>query len=529
MTKSVPEQELRRQFDALYVFGDSLSDYGSRAAEAQREVFAPTAFPSWSGVTFSNGQSNWQTRLSKTLGLVPGQLKRQANLPANPYALYANRLVSPPALADETRRGTSYAMGGATTGTTTIYQFRDPALAAQLQLDNLGVATQIDTALGQQGVRLASDQLAVIWAGGNDLLLAASAEQPLDETLNQVVNQLRNNLETTLRFGNARQAVLAAVAPIRGEVNGVAYQAPFLSGLILAGSAPTAPDWLKQWVSQIDGGIIDQFRANIEAMVADVQRAFPYANLINFNPEYQAQYSKFGKKLGDFADYGIENTLGYAQSPLDTGDQPTNSYLYFDELHPTSSGHHILGNAMKLTLESGHKRTAQATLTNTIKSRDAVINGTRENDLLIGTSSGQIVRGRRGNDVLIGRGRHDLLSGGRGDDLLDGGSGSERLRGDAGADFFHFTPADAKSGEVDRILDFNPQQGDRLGIKAVLGLSDSLAGQGWNYIGSDAFTGSTAQLRFDNGLLQGDLNGDARADLQIRLDGINTFSTDWIS
>jgi hypothetical protein len=84
-------------------------------------------------------------------------------------------------------------------------------------------------------------------------------------------------------------------------------------------------------------------------------------------------------------------------------------------------------------------------------------------------------------------------------------------------------------GELDRILDFNPEQGDRLGINAVLGLSNSLSGAGWTYIGSDSFDGSAGQLRFDSGLLQGDLNGDGRAELQIRLDGISTFNTDWIS
>lgn len=528
MKKSIRDKKLRSQFAGLYVFGDSLSDYGSRAAEAQREVFAPNASPSWSGVTFSNGQSNWQTRLSKTLGLRPRQLSDQANLPADPYYLYANNLVSPPALASQTRRGTSYAMGGATTGTSTLYQFSDPALAAELQLDNLGVATQINTALGQQGVRLDSDQLAVVWAGGNDLFVASSAEQPLDSTLNSIVDQLRNNLETTLRFGDARQAILAAVGPIRGVVNDVAYQAPFLTGLILTGSAPSAPDWLKEWVAQIDAGIIDQFRSDIAAMVADVQKKFPYANLINFNPEYQAQYNQFGKKLGDFADYGINNTLGFAQSPLDRGNPP-DSYLYFDDVHPTSSGHHMLANAIELTLESARKRTSAATLTNTIKSRDSVVNGTRENDYIIGKSNDQVLRGKRGNDVLIGRGRQELLAGGPGDDLLEGRGGSESMRGDAGADFFRFTQTDTEAGEIDRILDFNPQQGDRLGINAVLGLSDSLAGQGWTYIGSDAFNGTAGQLRFGNGLLQGDLNGNARADLQIRLDGISTFSTDWIS
>ena len=46
-------------FQGLYVFGDSISDYGSRAALAQRDVFETDADPAWSGVTYSNGRRNW--------------------------------------------------------------------------------------------------------------------------------------------------------------------------------------------------------------------------------------------------------------------------------------------------------------------------------------------------------------------------------------------------------------------------------------------------------------------------------------
>ena len=58
---------------------------------------------------------------------------------------------------------------------------------------------------------------------------------------------------------------------------------------------------------------------------------------------------------------------------------------------------------------------SQPAQTNTIKSRDSVVNGTRENDHIIGTSNAQVLRGKRGNDVLIGRGRQELLAGGPGD------------------------------------------------------------------------------------------------------------------
>ncbi len=519
-------------FSGLYVFGDSLSDYGSRAAEFQRYLFEPDASPAWSGVTFSNGQNNWQTLLSETLGLQPGSLTNQKNLPADPYYLYANELVSPSALVNDTSQGTSYAMGGATSGYSTLYQYSEPLLAKKLQIENLGVAAQLSAALGEQAVRLDSSDFAVVWAGGNDLLVAFDAQASLSDTLDQLVVQLRNDLETALRFGNARHAMLTAISPLTGVVNAVKYQAPFLSGLILAGSSPTAPEFLQEWVNEYKEGIIDEFRANIEAMVAEVQKAFPYVNLFNFNPEYQAQYEQFGSELGDFASFGIDKTLGFAQSPVGQGEKPvvdTKRYLYFNDLHPTSSGHSMLAKAIELKLESVGNRIAAATLTNTIESRAAVVVGSIANDLIIGEGPRQELLGEFGNDRLISGGSNVLLSGGVGNDLLQGGAGEQSFKGGLNADFFSFTEADAQPGVIDRILDFTAIEGDRLGINAVLGITNSLAVQGWTYIDSANFSGVAGELRFVNGLLQGDTDGNRIANLQIQLDGINTFSPSWIS
>ena len=519
-------------FSGLYVFGDSLSDYGSRAAEFQRYLFAPDASPAWSGVTFSNSQSNWQTLLSETLGLQPGSLTNQKNLPADPYYLYANELVSPSSLAKETTGVTSYAMGGATSGYTTLYQFSEPILAKKLQIENLGVAAQISAALGEQSVRLNSSDFAVVWAGGNDLLVAFGAQKSLSDTLDQLVAQLRNDLETVLRFGDARHAMLTAISPLSGVVNAIKYQAPFLSGLILAASSPTAPEFLKEWVNEYNEGIVDLFRVDIEAMVAEVQKAFPYVNLFNFNPEYQAQYQQFGSALGDFASYGIDNTLGFAQSPMGQAQRPvvdTERYLYFDNLHPTSSGHSMLAKAIELQLDSVSNRIAAATLTNTIESSAAVVVGSIANDLIIGKGSRQELLGEFGNDRLISGGSNVLLSGGVGNDLLQGGAGEQYFSGGLNADFFSFTEADAQLGVIDRILDFSAIEGDRLGINAVLGITNSLAGKGWTYIDSANFNGVPGELRFDKGLLQGDTDGNRIANLQIQMNGINNFSPNWIS
>lgn len=75
-----------------------------------------------------------------------------------------------------------------------------------------------------------------------------------------------------------------------------------------------------------------------------------------------------------------------------------------------------------------------------------------------------------GNDaanVLKGNGAVNTLDGAGGDDVLSGGIGKDILTGGAGADIFRF---DSKigAGNVDRIMDFTPEDGD------VLYLSDAI-------------------------------------------------------
>lgn len=102
------------------------------------------------------------------------------------------------------------------------------------------------------------------------------------------------------------------------------------------------------------------------------------------------------------------------------------------------------------------------------------------------------------------------------------------LRGGLGADLFAFL-LDDFDAKQDSILDFRPVQGDRLGINAALGLEASFAGEAWQWIGDAPFSGAAAQLRFADGVLSGDRNGDGRTDLNIALAQITSFDPAWIS
>ena len=125
-----------------------------------------------------------------------------------------------------------------------------------------------------------------------------------------------------------------------------------------------------------------------------------------------------------------------------------------------------------------------------------------------------------GSDTLIGRHGNDWLQGGQGLDWLIGGTGK---------DFFSWQASDVSRLWRDTIIDFNGLDGDRLGIDAVLDGPNPFANPGWNHIGSGAFTGAAAELRFAGGHLLGDVDGDGQADLRIHLLGVSTFNHEWIS
>jgi Ca2+-binding RTX toxin-like protein len=97
---------------------------------------------------------------------------------------------------------------------------------------------------------------------------------------------------------------------------------------------------------------------------------------------------------------------------------------------------------------------------------DWVVGG-KDNDQLYGEDGGDVVWGNLGNDSLDGGAGADQVRGGQGDDLVIGGAGddyvsgdrgSDTIQGGSGADLFH-SFADAG---VDRVLDFNVAEGDRV-------------------------------------------------------------------
>ena len=81
--------------------------------------------------------------------------------------------------------------------------------------------------------------------------------------------------------------------------------------------------------------------------------------------------------------------------------------------------------------------------------------GTGNDDNLLGKSGDDCIDGKGGNDKISGLSGNNNLSGGDGNDIINGGKGNDELQGGSGADTFECGKG------IDKILDFNPSEGDK--------------------------------------------------------------------
>jgi serralysin len=113
--------------------------------------------------------------------------------------------------------------------------------------------------------------------------------------------------------------------------------------------------------------------------------------------------------------------------------------------------------------------------------------------------------GGSARDVIWGNQVANVLRGMGGDDVLNGYEGADTLYGGTGNDIFQFSHIE----RGDTIADF--AAGDRIDLRRT--------GVDFTFIGNAAFSGGAGQLRYANGLLEGDVNGDGLADLSIVVAG----------
>lgn len=177
------------------------------------------------------------------------------------------------------------------------------------------------------------------------------------------------------------------------------------------------------------------------------------------------------------------------------GDADTKAFLLDVQSHLNSSDPELVQDGQLLAMFVDAVETKGTNAANTLNGSAAdekfnglggndVINAGSGNDELIGGAGNDTLNAGAGNDVLKGLADNDTLLGGAGDDNLDGGAGDDVinggigfdiLRGGAGADSFVFKAGDSSFAKLDKIMDFNGLQGDKIDLSAFGVTSADLA------------------------------------------------------
>ncbi len=131
----------------------------------------------------------------------------------------------------------------------------------------------------------------------------------------------------------------------------------------------------------------------------------------------------------------------------------------------------------------------------------------------------------------VGSARGDVISGSSGANKLTGGGGLDVLTGGGGADHFVYVrTSDARvfSDFADQVTDFSRTQRDKIDLSAIDARMAVNGNQAFNFIASSEFSNVKGQLRFEANtpnqmLVQGDVNGDGRADFQFLVDGLSSM------
>ncbi len=260
---------------------------------------------------------------------------------------------------------------------------------------------------------------------------------------------------------------------------------------------------------------------------------FPTDDTVDYSLHYHRLYGIAGEDdlstdaVGKvYLDGGDGNDLLYAywDAAASFGDFYGGSGNDWLQGGATNTGDHLYGGAGDDFIEQNFKHpTTSPDYIEGGEGRDALY-GAGGNDTIYGgdgdDSGGPITVAPAGyaqtaTPGLFGGAGNDFLDGGRGRDLLNGGPGTDTLHGGPDNDIFQFDDGDTvKGASRDIILDF--KRGDRIDVHLI----DAKPGgfdNPFKFIGKKGFHDKAGELRFKGGKLAGDLDGDGKADIEIKV------------
>ena len=336
-------------FTQVIVFGDSLSDDGNVAHRARDLV--GFSYPS-SNFNYSDYRFTDDTNTSPAANLYVGTWHEQLEKTFLGLAVAKNSLDG----------GTDYAFGGATTkdGTQDRTIINNPFPFGggdfSITIDNMG--KQINDYLASHAAD--PNALYILWGGGNDLFDDFSAQNVTDTATRVGMLMIR------LANAGARNFLIPNVPPLGAVPNS------FGDPNRVAGLDQASASYRTQLSSAV-GSVVKGFAGN--GITIHLYNLDVWLGLI--------------RVLGQPAKYNFVNTIDSAQDA--SGVNP-DQYLFWDDIHPTTGGHHELANEANRLLSGQIAPLGKAT---NISTRGIV--GTGE-DVLI---AGFVISGNQAKKVIV--------------------------------------------------------------------------------------------------------------------------------
>jgi len=279
------------EFTNVVVFGDSLSDTGNVAHLTYDKygVRIPGPAADYTDGRFTDGYDT-----------LP---------PAEHYSgvwveQLADSMHSKPEVKDSLDGGTDYAYGFATTGSGYgVFTF-GPGNALSVNVENIG--QQITDYLSTHP-KIDEKTLFVVWGGAIDLLYATSEDDVIDAGINQTLNIQR------LVDAGARHFIVPNLPPL-GLV-------PRLNG------SPTTS------IPATEASVV--YNEVLRGGITLIQDFNPFKRLDIAQLDV---FSLFNKVVAAPASYSLVNVTTSSQGAAVDPD----TYLFWDDLHPTTRGHNIL-------------------------------------------------------------------------------------------------------------------------------------------------------------------------------------------
>jgi Ca2+-binding RTX toxin-like protein len=137
------------------------------------------------------------------------------------------------------------------------------------------------------------------------------------------------------------------------------------------------------------------------------------------------------------------------------------------------------------------------------------------NDYINGGSGDDDVSGGAGDDRLVGSDGNDQIGGGLGRDVMWGGSDKDEFI------WTDMAQTGSTGATADWVRDFNRADGDEIVLEQIDANTNKNGDQDFNFIGKKSFSGKAGELRFKNGKLTGDVDGNGAKDFMIKVSGVN--------